>query len=112
MEHNLEVSISADVSAARAALSGLAAHAKAVKADIQNTGVIGKIFQFFQGRFTFFAIVFTVLGTWLEFHGKLEANYVALMTLVQGLVLAHSIKEDYHARKCGQMVDDAPDGDK
>jgi hypothetical protein len=64
--------------------------------DAYRTGLMGKVFWFFSGRHTFFAIAILTLGTILAFMGKLTSQYVALMSVVQGLVLAHSWKEDSH----------------
>lgn len=55
----------------------------------------------FNGRCTFFAVVFTVCGIILAFQGKLTMQYVALVGSIQGLIVAHSAKEDYHERNSG-----------
>lgn len=60
----------------------------------KGLGIIGTFFAFFQGRATAFAIVFTAAGIILAFKGKLTGDFVALVTAIQGLVFAHSIKED------------------
>lgn len=52
------------------------------------------VFNFFCGRATTFALVFTVAGIGLAFKGHLDANYVALVAAIQALVFAHSWKED------------------
>lgn len=57
------------------------------------------IFNFLGGRATAFAIFFTIAGTTLAFMGHLDASYVALITAIQGLVFAHSWKEDYMEHK-------------
>jgi hypothetical protein len=72
-----------------------------IKSDFQY-GPIASIFSFFQGRATTFAIFFTVVGTYLAVHGKLDGNYALFVTAIQGLVFAHSCKEDW-ARKQDQQ---------
>jgi hypothetical protein len=57
-------------------------------------GPIGAMFQFFNGRCTFFAICFSIVGIILAFMGKLSAEYVALVGAIQTLLVAHSVKED------------------
>lgn len=67
-----------------------------------------KIAAWFSGRHTLFALLELTLGTVLCWFGHLNMAYVALVGTIQGLVLGHSIKEDYFGRK-----DDAPkEGDE
>jgi hypothetical protein len=77
-------------------------------AKAQQNGVVASCFNFFQGRATTFAIVFTVTGIILAFQGKLDANYSLFVTAIQGLVFAHSCKEDWHEQKMTelQLVDE------
>jgi hypothetical protein len=70
-----------------------------IKKEYKGLGIIGSFFSFFQGRATTFAIVFTVVGIRLAFLGKLTADYVALVSAIQALVVGHSIKEDYFQRR-------------
>ena len=77
-----------------------------VKADIgkavvtyKGLGLTASFFSFFQGRATTFAILFTICGLILAFKGKLDANYALFVTAIQGLVFAHSCKEDWFARR-------------
>jgi hypothetical protein len=72
------------------------------KASLQF-GPIAAVFSFFQGRATFFALIFTVAGIVLAFKGKLDANYALFVTAIQGLVFAHSIKEDYFGMRQNQQ---------
>ena len=58
-----------------------------------------KVFDFFCGRCTFFALLFTLAGIGLACIGKLTADYVALVGAIQALLVAHSAKEDYHERQ-------------
>ena len=71
--------------------------------EVQNSGIVAAIFNFFQGRATLFAIVFTVCGIILAFRGKLDYNYSALVVAIQGLVFAHSCKEDWHQQRMAQI---------
>jgi hypothetical protein len=59
-------------------------------------GPVAAIFNLFQGRATFFAVVFTISGITLAFLGKLTADFVGLVGSIQALIFAHSIKEDYY----------------
>jgi hypothetical protein len=67
--------------------------------NVQQSGVVASFFNFFQGRATAFAIVFTVVGIRLAFMGKLDSNYALFVTAVQGLIFAHSCKEDWHEQR-------------
>ena len=71
--------------------------------QIQSAGFTASFFNFFQGRATAFAIVFTICGLVLAFRGKLDANYALMVTAVQGLVFAHSCKEDWMEYKHRQL---------
>lgn len=51
-----------------------------------------------QGRHTLFAMVELALGTVLAWFGKLDMSFVALVGVIQGFVLGHSMKEDYFAK--------------
>ncbi len=46
-----------------------------------------------------FAAFFALSGTVMQWYHHLDMNYVALIGAIQGLVLAHSAKEDYFASK-------------
>ena len=56
--------------------------------------MLSTIFKWCSGRHTGFAAFFAVSGTALQYYHRLDMNYIALVTAVQGLVLAHSVKED------------------
>lgn len=92
---DLKVRITADTSAFHKELDAAIAKVKAYKAEF---GPVAALFNFFQGRCTFFACLFTGVGIALAFLGKLTAEYVALVGGIQALLLAHSAKEDYHER--------------
>jgi hypothetical protein len=67
-------------------------------------GPIGQMFSLFQGRSTFFALVFTVVGIILAFKGKLDGNFSLMVAAIQGMVVAGSIKESYVMLKQAQLV--------
>jgi hypothetical protein len=75
-------------------------------ADVENSGITASFFNFFQGRATTFAIVFTVVGIILAFRGKLDTNYSLFVTAVQGLIFAHSCKEDWNAQRMSALRND------
>ena len=54
------------------------------------------------GRSTAFAVYFTIIGTVLQWFGKLDMQYIGLIAVVQALVLGHSVKEDYFAAKAAE----------
>jgi hypothetical protein len=80
------------------------------KEDVQ-LGIIPAIFNFFNGRATFFALVFTTTGIILAFRGKLTADFVALVTAIQGLVFSHSLKEDIHEERMARLEREGRDSD-
>lgn len=65
----------------------------------QGAGIVGGVFAFFQGRSTFFAIIFTVAGIVQEVRGKLSMAFVALISAIQGFTIVHSAKEDWNQQK-------------
>ena len=67
-------------------------------------GPIGQMFTVFQGRSTFFAILFATIGIILAFKGKLDANYSLMVAAIQGMVVAGSIKESYVLIKQAQLT--------
>lgn len=74
--------------------------------DITSKLHLDSIFQVAQGRHTFFAAFFAVTAFVLAWYGKLTNSYAATITALQGMILAHSVKEDYFAAK-----DKGGDGD-
>jgi len=56
--------------------------------------IFTKITGFFQGRHTMFALFFTIIGSILAWKNKLDPNFVAFASVMQGWVFAHSYKED------------------
>ena len=57
-----------------------------------------KVLQMTHGRTTAFFIAFFIAGHIMAWFGKLTPVYVAYMGTLGGLVLGHSIKEDFAAR--------------
>lgn len=71
--------------------------------EVQQSGVVASIFNFFQGRATAFALVFSGVGIALAFRGKLDSNYALFVTAIQTLVVAHSFKEDINEQRIARM---------
>lgn len=61
---------------------------------VTQAGAIAPLFNMFQGRCTFFAIVFSITGLigWLK--GKDLTSYALFVTAIQGLLVLHSWKSD------------------
>jgi hypothetical protein len=55
---------------------------------------MNKVFQFTAGRTTFFALVFFGFGAGLAIAGKLDGNYIALVTALQAAVVVRAVAED------------------
>ena len=73
-----------------------------VRTDIRNAvsayqglGLTASFFSFWQGRATFFAIVFTICGLIGFFRHIDLTSYALFVTAIQGMVVGHSLKEDY-----------------
>lgn len=64
--------------------------------SLSNTS--DKFFLWSQGRTTAFALGYFVLGNILYFMGKLQPLYITFMLSHMGLVLGHSLKEDYFSQ--------------
>jgi|SRR5579864_2240785 len=73
-----------------------------VKSELsQAKPLFCKLTDMFNGTSRFFAVVFTVCGIILAFKGHLTMEYVALVGSIQGLIVGHSIAQDYHERNSG-----------
>lgn len=55
--------------------------------------MFSKMVRWAQGRHTLFALYFTLAGTVLQVFHRLDGNFIALITAVQGFVFAHSYAE-------------------
>jgi hypothetical protein len=56
--------------------------------------MFSKVVRWAQGRHTLFAIYFTLAGTVLQCFHRLDGNFIALITAVQGFVFFHSMQEN------------------
>ncbi len=61
----------------------------------KGLGLTASFFTFFQGRATFFAIVFTVCGLIGFFKRYDLTSYALFVGAIQAMVVGHSLKEDY-----------------
>jgi predicted PurR-regulated permease PerM len=52
-----------------------------------------KLAAYFQGRHTLYIVTALLTGIVMSWFGKLDANLVALLLGLGGLVLGHSVKE-------------------
>jgi hypothetical protein len=56
-----------------------------------------KIADYFGGRHTLFVVSCMTIGIVMSWFHRLYANLVSLLLGLQGLILAHSIKEDHYS---------------
>lgn len=70
-----------------------------------------KALQIMHGRSTAFFMMFFVAGNIFAWVGKLTPVYVGYMSVLGGLVLGHSIKEDWAERLNGPRPPGGPDAD-
>lgn len=63
-----------------------------------------RVIKWMAGRHTMFAVYFAITGTVLQCYHKLDGNFIALITAVQGFVFFHSYKEDYFAQKAASQA--------
>jgi hypothetical protein len=90
---------------------------KAGAVGLLSGGATANFFNFFQGRATFFAIVFLIMGVafaavtiWGFIHGKdvtglasVITSMAAFMGALQALMFVHSAKEDWNDYKHRQL---------
>jgi hypothetical protein len=57
-----------------------------------------KLVNWFNGRHTLFVSSSLVIGVGMAWFHKLDANLVALILGLQGMVLGHSIKDDHYGQ--------------
>ncbi len=93
------ISIQVDATQAHAALAKFEQRVKDVRGLARP--FFARVTDLFNGRCTFFAVVFTAVGIILAFMGKLTTQYVALVGAIQTLLVAHSAKEDYSDHNSG-----------
>ena len=72
--------------------------------SLMQGGAIQKFFGFWNGRCTFFAIAFSVVGCygWLVL-GRDMTSFALFAGAIQALLVAHSIKEDVAVQKQSQQ---------
>lgn len=78
---------------------------------IQNAmrgSVASTIFNLFMGRCTFFAILFSSIGIYGWLKGRDLTSYAIFVTAIQGLLVAHSLKQDIHDQRMARLELDAP----
>jgi hypothetical protein len=68
-----------------------------------------KLLAITHGRTTAFFIAFFLAGHGMAIAGKLTPVYVGFMGTLGGLVLGHSIKEDYAEKLNGPRAPGGPD---
>jgi hypothetical protein len=61
--------------------------------------MLQKLFNYCQGRHTFFALFFALSGVGLQWFHRLDATFVAYMTALMGMVLGHSMQENHFEKK-------------
>lgn len=71
--------------------------------EAMRGGAVRKFFGFWNGRCTFFAIAFSIVGCygWLIL-GRDMTSFALFAGAIQALLVAHSAKEDYSAQKQAQ----------
>jgi hypothetical protein len=74
-------------------------------------GLAQKVLSITHGRTTAFFIAFFLAGHGMAFLGKLTPTYIGFMGTLGGLVLGHSIKEDFAEAKIGPRPPGGPDAD-
>ena len=62
------------------------------KADIQP--IFGKL----GGRSWLLILFFALTAFWLEYHGKLTADYAAVITALSGFHVGRAVMQDYNDR--------------
>lgn len=65
---------------------------------VTNGGIAAAFFGIFQGRCTFAAIAFSIVGIYGWLHGRDLTAYVGLVAAIQSLLVIHSAKEDWRDR--------------
>jgi hypothetical protein len=58
-----------------------------------------KFFAWFQGRTTTFCILFFIMGNILQYQHRLDMTYITFMGTLMGIIVGHSVKEDYFNTK-------------
>jgi len=66
--------------------------------------IADKILSLTRGRTTAFFLMFFFGGHVMAFFGKMDANYVAFVGVLGGLILGHSVQENSFATKAGKTI--------
>lgn len=64
---------------------------------LQSVGMFQRMVNWCQGRTTAWLVAFFSLGNLFHVFHRLDATYISFMVTFMGIVLGHSIKEDYFA---------------
>lgn len=72
---------------------------KAIFTTVTTGGVASAFFNIFEGRCTFAALVFSVVGCYGWLHGRDLTSYALFVGAIQALIVVHSYKEDV-AERC------------
>jgi hypothetical protein len=76
-------------------INALCKDVQKVRETYQGLGVVASFFSWFQGRATFFAIIFTVCGL-IGFFKRIDlGSYSLFVASILTGVVGHSLKEDY-----------------
>jgi hypothetical protein len=85
---------------------GLKDKAEALALQLTSGASASAFFGIFQGRCTFFATCFTIVGIYGWLHGRDLTSYALFVTSIQGLLVLHSWKEDVmEQRQVSQQSD-------
>ncbi len=68
-------------------------------AQILKSAALGPVYDIAGGLSEFYAFIFSVSGIVLEFRGKLDGNFAAMIVAIQGLLVAHDAIDGYLEHK-------------
>ena len=71
--------------------------------DAMTGGIVSRFFNFFMGRCTFAAIIFSIVGIIGWVKGRDLTSYALFVTAIQGLLVLHSWKSDIAEQKQAQL---------
>lgn len=70
---------------------------------VNNGGIVSSFFNFFMGRCTFAAIVFSIIGVYGWLHGKDLTSYAIFVGAIQSLLVLHSWKSDLNDQRSARL---------
>ena len=77
---------------------------KSLGQAVLNGAIASTIFNLCLGRFTFFAVIFSIVGIYGWLHlGRDLSSYALFVGAIQSLVAVHSMHEDYRDYKNNQL---------